>query len=460
MLRSEERPRMSGRSKPPDETFFSLNSTNISAMTNITFTQDDLAICVDQLSKGRHKATGQANARYANEFVWPISNGIINRDIVNEILDRLYAHYPSYSSRDKANLFVKNFLEFLEDEKGYDLKKYLKIVKGCKPKRTRALNKFNLDDHDILNLINHIKEKQAHLADPQQATTQALFLAFTGMRQETSDRLKVKDIKNALNLTPSPSLLINSEIDKTDTEHYVPLHPILIPLLTQLITDRNDEEKIFDSIRLATFLRNHPVPCIDKQTGNFMVKFLRKFFTQKSDKIGLDSDVSDYIQSHNLNSVTWRSYKHYTYDEIYNKYITSWGPVVLCPNSSPLTEVDILADIDFDKLYTEPPAPKTEESLLKQIESSLDSIKMNREFIRYLNTLVPPDQRLKVDEFLPTASVVRERIIIRLETYEGVIETEEDYNRTFLEQLRKEADYYNDLMLDEERRYYKFRASV
>ena len=374
---------MSGRSKPPERTYFSLNSTNNSAMADITFTQDDLATCVDQLSKGRHKATGQANARFADGFVWPISNGVISRDTLNEILDRLYEHYPSYSSRDKANLFVKNFLEFLEDEKGYDLKKYLKIVKGCKPKRTRALNKFNIDDRDIRNLINHIKEKQAHLADPQQATSQALFLAMSGMRQETSDRLRAKDIRAALNLAPHPSLLINSDIDKTDTEHYVPLHPVLIPLLEQIIKGKDDEDLIFDSIRLATFLRNHPLPCIDKQTGNFMVKFLRKFFTQKSDKIGLDSDVSDYIQSHNLNSVTWRSYKHYTYEEIYEKYITAWGPISLLDNSTPC-----LANIDFDQLYTTTEESTSEERLLKDLEFSLGSIKVAREGIQYLKGIV------------------------------------------------------------------------
>lgn len=329
-------------------------------MTDVTFTQDDLVTCVDQLSRGRHKATGQANARFAYEFVWPYSNGTINRDTLNEILDRLYKHYPSYSSRDKANLFVKNFLEFLEDEKGYDLKKYLKIVKGYKPKKPRALNKFNIDDHDVLNLINHIKENQAHLADSQQAITQALFLAFTGMRQETSDRLRVKDVRTALNLAPYPSLLINSDIDKVDMEHYVPIHPVLVPLLEQIVTGKDDDQLIFESKRLYTFLYNHPLPCVDKQTGNFQPRFLRKYFTQKSDAIHMDRDVSDYIQSHNMSSVLWESYKNYTYEEIYERYASTWCnfPLHLVipaefiqsdPTGKPLTQIEILEKEIADK---------------------------------------------------------------------------------------------------------------
>ena len=444
---------MSGRSKPPERTRFKTYLPNISTMTDITFTQDDLAVCVEQLSKGRHKATGQANARFADGFVWPYSNGIINRDTLNEIFDRLYEHYPSYSSRDKANLFVKNFLEFLEDEKGYDLKKYLKIVRNHKPKRTRALNKFNIDDHDILNLINHIKEKQAHLADPQQATTQALFLAFTGMRQETSDRLKVEDIKSALSLAPYPSLLINSEIDKTDLEHYVPIHPIIVPLLEEIIAGKDDEDLIFNSKRLYTFLYNHPLPCVDKQTGNFQPRFLRKYFTQKSDEIGLDSDVSDYIQSHNLNSVTWRSYKHYTYEEIYKKYIAAWAGVNLHegPNSD--------ADFDLENIVNE--LEKSDEELCyTEIESDLGDINYYREGIRHLNGLMPSKQRIDVDDYLPTIDDIRNRIYIRLEKYLDSIETEEEYNQKYLEELKKEVKNYSDLRDEEERRYDELRKSV
>ena len=444
---------MSGRSKPPERTRFKTYLPNISTMTDITFTQNDLAVCVEQLSKGRHKATGQANARFADGFVWPYSNGIINRDTLNEILDRLYEHYPSYSSRDKANLFVKNFLEFLEDEKGYDLKKYLKIVRNHKPKRTRALNKFNIDDRDISNLVNHIKEKQAHLADPQQAITQALFLAMSGMRQETSDRLKVRDIRTALNLTPYPSLLINSDIDKTDTEHYVPLHPVLIPLLEQIIEGKDDDDRIFDSIRLATFLRNHPVPCIDKQTGNFKVKFLRKYFTQKSDEIGLDSDVSDYIQSHNLNSVTWRSYKHFTYDEIYNKYMASWGPVNLLDTH--------ISDADFDLENLENELEKPIEELYHtEIQSDLEDINYYREGIRSLNALMPSKQRIDVDEYLPTIENIKNTIHIRLEKYLDSIETEGEYKQRYLEELKKEARKYSDLRDEEGMRYEELRESV
>ena len=437
-------------------------------MTDITFTQDDLTICVDQLSKGRHKATGQANARFANEFVWPYSNGIINRDTLNTILDRLYEHYPSYSSRDKANLFVKNFLEFLEDEKEYDLKKYLKIVRGYKPKKPRALNKFNVDDSDILNLINHINEKQDHLADPQQATTQALFLAMSGMRQETSDRLRVKDIRTALNLAPYPSLLINSDIDKIDMEHYVPIHPLLVPLLEETITGKDDEDLIFESKRLYTFLWNHPLPCDDKQTGNFTVKFLRKYFTQKSDQIGMDSDLSDYIQSHNLNSVIWESYKHYTYKEIYQKYMGAWGSVNLLDDTKPDTQViEPHSDDDYENVIDEItywPVDGTPEEDISQL--STDEILSRFDAIlgksQELLDLIRTYNRGRADPItvpneLPTSDTIR--LWLRSEASklasEGEVtqkEIDECKHDSALSLYHKYLDQYNALMLQSDNR--------
>lgn len=438
-------------------------------MTDITFTQDDLATCVDQLSRGRHKATGQANARFANEFVWPYSNGIINRENLNTILDRLYERYESYSSRDKANLFVKNFLEFLEDEKGHDLKKYLKIVKGYKPKKPRTLNKFNIDDCDIRNLINHIKENPKPLGDPQQAITQVMFIAFTGMRQETSDRLQVKDIRSALDLAPYPSLLISSTIDKTNVEHYVPIHPVLVPLLEEIITGKDDEAIIFDSKRLYTFLYNHPFPCSNKQTGNFQPRFLRKYFTQKSDQISMDRDLSDYIQSHNMSSVLWESYKNYTYDEIYNKYMAVWGTVDLLDSSQPDTQtIDLHADdyvniIDKIAYCSEEGIPIEEEDVsplsTDEILAKLDAI---LEDSQALVDLIKTYNRGRADPIivpneLPTSETIR--LWLRGEAnklaYEGEItqeEIDECKHDTALQLHRKYLNLFNDLMLQSDKR--------
>jgi len=439
-------------------------------MTDITFTQDDLATCIDQECRGKHKTKREAYTRHADRFVWPLSNGIIDRDSLNLIFDRAYEHYTSFSSREKVYLLVTDLLEFLEDEKGYDLKKYLKIVKGYKPKKPRKLNKFNVDDCDILNLINHIKNNPKPLADPQQAITQALFLAFTRMRQETSDRLRVKDIRAALDLAPYPSLFVNSDIDKTCVEHYVPIHPALVPLLEEIITGKDDEAKIFDSKRLYTFLYNHPLPCADKQTGNFQPRFLRKYFTQKSDQISMDRDLSDYIQSHNMSSVLWESYKNYTCEEIYNKYISAWGSVDLLEGPKPDTQtIDLHADdyeigpddlvcCDQDGILIEEEEDlsslSTDEILTRLyaiLEESQDLVDMIRTYNRgRADPITVPNE-------LPTSETIR--LWLRSEANklanEGEItqeEIDECKHDTALSYYHKYLDQYKDLMVQSDNR--------
>ena len=389
----------------------------------------------------------------AAEHFWNYSQGRLSEETIrsfNYNINDNYAPRSAVKVIDFVNSFLKQYRDF-EDYARFN----------PRPKIDDEADPDPVDIDDVTGLIRHIEldtldpriEKQSLLDTIQ-------FLGYTGMRPGNAENLTVKQIRTGLQSEP---LCINVDPGqlKIKKRTYIPIHPQLVPVLERMTEGKADDDLIFNMRPLRGYLANDVLPLKYRSEKAIKIHHLRKFFQQHSAILEMPDVWTNYIMNHRggRNPVAEKHYHNFQ-SAVYDKYIKYWGPVVLSQNSSPLTEVDILADIDFDKLYTEPPAPNTEESLLKQIESSLASIKMDRDFIRYLNTLVPPEQRLEVDEFLPIVSDVRERIIIRLEGYQDVIETEEEYNRTFLEQLKKEANYYNDLMLDEERRYYKFRASV
>ncbi|MEN6519294.1 MAG: hypothetical protein ABFC38_14160 [Methanospirillum sp.] len=331
------------------EAKFLVHSAHTSRMDDVSFTHNELDEFVAQISRGRHKSTGQANARFARDFIWVYTEGSINRDTIIITTSKLFEAYSSYSSRDKALSTVKRFLKYLQDTRDLNLNKYIKQIESIPNPKPRRINEIIVDDRDVTNLLNHINDNRAHLSDPDHAFTLTLFLAMTGMRPATADRLTVKHIKEAIGLSPYPSIFVNYEIDKTGTEHYVPIHPSLISPLEKSIEGKNDTETIFDSIKVATFLRNHKIVSVNPRTKELKVKYLRKYFIQKSTHIGLKNDFRDYIVSNEMNTIQWQHYKNFTYEQVYKEYLSVWGRVDFVEDSShadtkeqPLSKVELL----------------------------------------------------------------------------------------------------------------------
>jgi integrase len=291
------------------------------------FTEDELYDFVDQISRGRHKTMQQTNTLFARDFVYPCTKGVINKTTTQAVIDKITTKYPSFSSRRKGLGFFKRFLNHLNDTKEVNLTPFIKQIELFKVRKPRQINQDIIVDEDIKNLVNHIKDGKDSITNPENAIIFVYFGAYTGMRQATSDRLTVKHIKDALSLSPTPCIFVNHEIDKTDTEHYVPLHPRLIPLLTKLIEGKEDNDTIFGSSKLATYLKNHRLYQMNIPTKYVFVKHLRKYFIQKSNEIGLKEDYRDYIVSNQMNSVQWQHYKNFTHKQIYEGYIRSWGSV-------------------------------------------------------------------------------------------------------------------------------------
>ncbi|ACL17825.1 site-specific integrase [Methanosphaerula palustris] len=292
------------------------------------FTEDELYNFVDQINIERAITTQQTNTRFARDFIYPCTQGVINNATTSAVIDKITTTYSTYSSRHKGLGFFKRYLNYLNDTKdGINLKPFLRQIDLVRLKKPKQINRDIMFDGDIRNLISHIQNGKDCITDPNIAIALVYFMSYTGMREATCDRLTVKHIKDALSLSPNPCIYVESDIDKTETEHYVPIHPQLIPILNELIKGKDDNDTIFDSEKIATYLKNHRLHQINIPTKYILVKHLRKYFIQKSTAIGLNNDYRDYIVSNQMNSVQWRHYKNFTYQQIYEAYIQAWGPI-------------------------------------------------------------------------------------------------------------------------------------
>ena len=317
------------------------------------FAEEELYDFINQISRERHISTIQANTHFARNFVYPCTKGVINKTTTQAVIDKIIDEYSSVSSRRKALGFFKRYLNYLNDTKeGVNLTPFIRQIELVKLIKTKQINVDIIVDDDVKNLIKHIEEGRNNIKNPDNAIALVHFLAYNGMRQATCDRLTVRHIKDALSLSQNPCIHVEADIDKTRTEHYVPLHPKLKLILNELIKGKDDNDTIFDSEKLTTYLKNHRLYQTNIPTKYVFVKHLRKYFIQKSTKIGLKDDFRDYIVSNQVNSIQWLHYKNFTPEDIYNEYMRVWGPIEFVDNEElPTTpEISLDPEIEFERL--------------------------------------------------------------------------------------------------------------
>jgi hypothetical protein len=165
--------------------------------------------------------------------------------------------------------------------------------------------------------------------------TLILFLSYSGQRTITASRLTISQFKMALGLTP-PVLTVNAEQDKIRLQHYVPLHPVIIPLIERIILGKSDDDLVFDYLGLQRWLKFHPIS-MNHTKGNLQQRDLRKFFEQKSDEIGFTDANKNFIMSHGVSSINWQSYKAFLPDNVYKRYMDCWGSVEILNSNSPIS---------------------------------------------------------------------------------------------------------------------------
>lgn len=114
--------------------------------------------------------------------------------------------------------------------------------------------------------------------------------------------------------------------DKIRLEHYVPLHPVIIPFLQKIIEKRKDTETFFQHEYFSRWLKKNSIS-LSKTDDKILIKDMRKFFEQKSDEIGFIDANKNFIMSHGVSSINWQSYKQFLPENVYKRYMECWKGV-------------------------------------------------------------------------------------------------------------------------------------
>jgi integrase len=200
-------------------------------------------------------------------------------------------------------------------------------------KEIKLLTSRILTSDDVKNALISLESSNLPREKKQNFKTTLLFLAYTGQRVITVSRLTVKQVKDALTKTPNV-LTVEANQDKIRLQHYVPLHPVLIPLLKDLTEGKQDGDLVFCYNEFMRWLFQNPVQ-LTNIDGKLQLKDLRKFFEQKSDEIGFNDANKNFIMSHGVSSINWTSYKQFLPENVYKRYIDCWGSVDINNSNSP-----------------------------------------------------------------------------------------------------------------------------
>jgi len=186
-----------------------------------------------------------------------------------------------------------------------------------------------ITDDDIDAVSTRIRDEvKIRLIDAQKGLhhkTLVLFAAYSGQRPSTIGRLTVGQFRQALSLE-YPVLKVEAHQDKIRMAHYVPIHPSLIKDLNELINERADEEKMFNTLVMERWLKERNIPLSKANNcSKFVLSDCRKFFEQKSDEIGFDDANKAFIMTHGVSGVQWSNYKAFLPENVYSRYMEYWG---------------------------------------------------------------------------------------------------------------------------------------
>jgi hypothetical protein len=261
------------------------------------------------------------------------THGKINQNILIEVSNELSASKYSYVYIKKFYIYINNFIKYLGRAYNNPMLLNMTMYMRC-PKNKRTIKLMTvrvMDSEDITTVIQSIKDtsitdgRKPNWKENYIATI--LFLAYTGQRAYTTSRLTAGQMRIALASNP-PILTVEAEQDKLKMAHYVPLHPVLIPHIKDLIANKQDDVRVFDIFQLQKWLYLHQQP-LKHVAGKLEVKDLRKFFEQKSDELGFTDANKNYIMSHGVSSINWTSYKAFLPENVYAVYMKYWGAVAL-----------------------------------------------------------------------------------------------------------------------------------
>jgi len=302
---------------------------------NIEFTQQELYDFWH--SRGKHlNSNTYGQIKRTIDFIWDICKGRFTQITLQTLTDFYMSKYPSESQREKCFNYTRAFMKYLfKIRMNTNILSFIAIFEKPKTRReTKMLTSRIIIQDDIENALTAIKSDTT-LSDERglNYTTLLLFLSYSGQRTVTASRLTISQFKDAQSKNPHV-LTVEAKQDKIRLQHYVPLHPILIPLIERLEQGKDNKDTLFDYLGLQRWLKAHPVP-LTHTKGKLELKDIRKFFEQKSDEIGFTDANKNFIMSHGVSSIGWTSYKQFLPENVYKRYLECWENVVIIARVEP-----------------------------------------------------------------------------------------------------------------------------
>jgi len=299
----------------------------------LSYTFDELDAYTNRRIQGLAFRSGDWIRRSSFEF-WKCTLGKISKLTLDNFRDTVLSKYVSDSSHAKTLSFGIAFLKYLSklhmDLRFRHFDMFLerpKVLKARKPITSRIVT-FQ-DIQNILNFVNsYEKNGELDRIRANQYTAFVLFGAYTGQRSmATMSKLTVGQVREALE-QETPCIRVLSSQDKIRMEHYVPIHPILVNLLSELCNGKQNEDRFFEHNSIWMWMKRQKIP-MKKAPGHFVLGDLRKFAAQYGDIIQWDQSNRAYILTHGVSGVDWAHYKHPLPEHVYDVYMKYWDCINL-----------------------------------------------------------------------------------------------------------------------------------
>ena len=307
---------------------------------SIGFTRTELKEDVTHRSQGLAKKSLDWINR-ASEALWDCTQGGISAESMTALRDFALKKYSSIDSHRKVTGFAAAFLKFLTKTRmdpsyqSYDA--YLELPKAVRVRK--AITERIITLKEIESVFQRISESAENgKIDPPKMRnyrSYALLAAYTGLRPSTMERLTVGQLKAAVK-EKKPNLHIFWEQEKNRVEHYVPVHPVVLRAINEVLThdfEENDDAKPFFMFnQFEKWLEGQKIPLprvSDPNKAHLWLSDFRKFAEQFGDIIGWDATNRKYVLAHGMTGVDWEHYKHPLPESIYDVYMKSWGEVNL-----------------------------------------------------------------------------------------------------------------------------------
>jgi integrase len=276
------------------------------------------------LTKNAHMRIKQITS-----FIWNICKGRLSRSTLDNLTEFYMSKYPSESAREKCFNYTRAFMKYLfKIRMNTNILSFIAIFEKPKSRReTKLLTSRIIIQEDIKRTLDKIHNSTLPEGEKLNYESLILFLSYGGQRVVTASRLTVNQFKEAMQQNPKV-LTVEAEQDKIRLQHYVPLHPVLLPYLEKLIEGKTGTSALFDYLGLQRWLKFHPIT-LNHTKGKLELKDLRKFFEQTSDSIGFNDANKNFIMSHGVSSINWTSYKQFLPENVYARYIECWQKVKL-----------------------------------------------------------------------------------------------------------------------------------